>query len=113
MIITPQETEPVNVYKLMIGAITPRPIAFVSTTGTDGVNNLAPYSFFTGVSANPPAIGFSPMVNREGRKRDSRVNIEALAITALALALFLALAILGYSPAKGMIRRKAGGGAGN
>ncbi|MGR8921009.1 MAG: flavin reductase family protein [Gammaproteobacteria bacterium] len=77
MIIEPADTEPVNVYKLMIGAITPRPIAFVSTQSEDGINNLAPYSFFTGVSANPPAIGFSPMVNREGRRRDSRLNAEA------------------------------------
>lgn len=77
MIIDPRETEPVNVYKLMIGAILPRPIAFVSTRGVDGINNLAPFSFFTGVSANPPVIGFSPMVNLESRRRDSRINAEA------------------------------------
>lgn len=77
MIIDPGTTEPVNVYKLMIGSITPRPIAFVSTTSPDGINNLAPFSFFTGISANPPVIGFSPMINMEGRRRDSRNNIEA------------------------------------
>ncbi|MEQ8233779.1 MAG: flavin reductase family protein [Gammaproteobacteria bacterium] len=77
MIIDPQATEPVSIYKLMIGSIVPRPIAFVSTRGTDGVNNLAPFSFFTGVSANPPVIGFSPMINLESRRRDSRVNAEA------------------------------------
>jgi len=77
MFIDPQATEPVNLYKLMIGSILPRPIAFVSTRGSDGVNNLAPFSFFTGVSANPPVIGFSPMVNLESRQRDSRVNAEA------------------------------------
>ena len=62
---------------LMIGSITPRPIAFVSTTSADGVNNLAPFSFFTGISANPPVIGFSPMINLQNRRRDSRINIEA------------------------------------
>lgn len=77
MIIDPSMLEPVNAYKLMIGSITPRPIAFVSTTSVDGVNNLAPFSFFTGISANPPVIGFSPMINLQNRRRDSRINIEA------------------------------------
>ncbi|MGR8949482.1 MAG: flavin reductase family protein [Gammaproteobacteria bacterium] len=77
MYVDPKQTEPANIYKLLIGSITPRPIAFVSTVSKDGVNNLAPYSFFTGVSSNPPIIGFSPMVNREGRLRDSRLNAEA------------------------------------
>jgi len=77
MIVDPSETKPGNIYKLLIGSITPRPIAFVSTVSKDGINNLAPYSFFTGVSANPPVIGFSPMINMEGRLRDSRLNIEA------------------------------------
>lgn len=76
MIIDPDKTEPVNLYKLMIGSILPRPIAFVSTRGANGVNNLAPFSFFTGVSANPPVVGFSPMVNLESRRRDSRINAE-------------------------------------
>ena len=77
MIIDPQSTEPVNIYKLLIGSILPRPIAFVSTRSVDGINNLAPFSFFTAVSANPPVIGFSPMVNLESRRRDSRINAEA------------------------------------
>ena len=72
MYVDPKETPAANIYKLLIGSITPRPIAFVSTVSKEGVNNLAPYSFFTGVSSNPPIIGFSPMVNREGRLRDSR-----------------------------------------
>jgi flavin reductase (DIM6/NTAB) family NADH-FMN oxidoreductase RutF len=77
MIVDPSAIEPVNCYKLLIGSITPRPIAFVSSTSVDGVNNLAPFSFFTAISANPPVIGFSPMVTRGGRLRDSRDNIEA------------------------------------
>ena len=75
--IDPKKEKALNVYKLMIGSITPRPIALVSTRSLDKVNNLAPYSFFTGVSVNPPAIGFSPLVNGDGRIRDSRLNIEA------------------------------------
>lgn len=77
MIIDPESTEPVNIYKLIIGSITPRPIAFVSTVDNDGLANLAPFSFFTGVSANPPAVGFSPVVTHGGRRRDSRLNAEA------------------------------------
>ena len=77
MKINPDDCAPVEVYKLLIGSITPRPIAFVSSIGTDGIYNLAPFSFFTAISANPPVIGFSPMVNLQQNFRDSRVNIEA------------------------------------
>ena len=76
MIVDPKDSRTKDIYKLMIGSITPRPIAFVSSRSSGGVNNLAPYSFFTGVSVNPPAIGFSPLVNFEGRLKDSRINIE-------------------------------------
>jgi flavin reductase (DIM6/NTAB) family NADH-FMN oxidoreductase RutF len=59
MIIDPGSTPPSDVYRLMIGAIVPRPIAFVSTRSPEGILNLAPFSFFTAVSANPPVICFS------------------------------------------------------
>jgi flavin reductase (DIM6/NTAB) family NADH-FMN oxidoreductase RutF len=78
LIIDPQATDAVNVYKLMIGAIVPRPIAFVSTIGRDGIRNLAPFSFFTGVSANPPIICFCPMVRqRTDQRKDTLRNIMA------------------------------------
>lgn len=76
MIFYPSATQPKDIYKLMIGSITPRPIALVSSTSKDGTNNLAPFSFFTGVSANPPVIGFSPLITGKDRLRDSRKNIE-------------------------------------
>ena len=67
-----------NIYKLMVGAIVPRPIAFVSTISPDGVLNLAPFSFFTGVSANPPVICFCPMIRgSDGARKDTLRNIEA------------------------------------
>jgi flavin reductase (DIM6/NTAB) family NADH-FMN oxidoreductase RutF len=47
------------VYKLLIGCIVPRPIAWVSTVSADGVPNLAPFSFFMGVCATPPTLAFS------------------------------------------------------
>ena len=51
-----------NIYKLMIGSIVPRPIAFVSTVDLHGVLNLAPFSYFTAVSADPPVVLFCPSV---------------------------------------------------
>jgi len=77
MIIDPASALPVDVYRLMIGAIVPRPIAFVSTRSPDGILNLAPFSFFTAVSANPPVICFSPMISgRDGGRKDTLSNIE-------------------------------------
>ncbi len=64
MIVDPKEAGWLNTYKLLIGAIVPRPIAFVSTLSPEGIPNLAPFSFFTGVSANPPVICFCPMRRR-------------------------------------------------
>jgi len=78
MIVDPGGTDPQNVYKLMIGSILPRPIAFVSTVAADGVPNLAPFSFFTGVSANPPVICFVPVRRlADGGRKDTLNNIEA------------------------------------
>jgi flavin reductase (DIM6/NTAB) family NADH-FMN oxidoreductase RutF len=78
MIIDPGNHEPRSIYKLMTGAIVPRPIAFVSSVGSDGVHNLAPFSFFAGVSADPPVICFCPMVrSSDGKKKDTLHNIEA------------------------------------
>ena len=78
MVIDPASTGAQNVYKLMIGVIVPRPIAFVSTVSADGILNLAPFSFFTAVSANPPVIAFSPMVRgSDGQHKDTLRNVEA------------------------------------
>ena len=77
MIVDPQSTDYRNIYKLMIGAIIPRPIAFVSSLSADGIRNLAPFSFFTGISANPPVICFCPMVRGgDGSRKDTIRNIE-------------------------------------
>jgi flavin reductase (DIM6/NTAB) family NADH-FMN oxidoreductase RutF len=78
MIIDPENSDPRNIYRLMTGSVVPRPIAFVSTISADGVRNLAPFSFFTGVCANPPVICFSPMVRgRDGTTKDTLRNIIA------------------------------------
>jgi flavin reductase (DIM6/NTAB) family NADH-FMN oxidoreductase RutF len=46
-------------YKILIGSVVPRPIAWVSTLSSGGVANLAPFSFFNVVSSNPPMLAFS------------------------------------------------------
>lgn len=56
----PNELERKNRYKLLIGAITPRPIALVSTCDSAGTTNLAPYSFFNGVGSEPMSLLFCP-----------------------------------------------------
>ena len=63
-------------YGLMISIIQPRPIAWVSTIGKTGSINLAPFSFFTGITAKPMTICFCPVRNREGKKKDTLINIE-------------------------------------
>jgi flavin reductase (DIM6/NTAB) family NADH-FMN oxidoreductase RutF len=77
LIIDPANAEPRNVYKLLIGAIVPRPIAFVSTISAEGILNLAPFSFFTAASANPPVVCFAPSTRSAGQKKDTLRNIEA------------------------------------
>lgn len=49
-----------DIYKLMVGAVVPRPIAFVSSIDAAGALNLAPFSYFTLCSSNPPYVVFSP-----------------------------------------------------
>ncbi len=78
MTIDPSTKDPLDVYRLLSGSIMPRPIAFVSTVSADGVLNLAPFSFFTVASANPPIVAFCPMVRGGDRpKKDTLLNIEA------------------------------------
>jgi len=60
--VNPTDCEPRQVYKLMTGIIVPRPIALVSTLDRNGVANLAPFSFFSGVGSNPPTVLFCPTV---------------------------------------------------
>lgn len=46
-------------YRLMTNMIVPRPIAWVTTMGSDGIVNAAPFSFFNVMAATPPVLGFS------------------------------------------------------
>ncbi len=68
----PAETDPSAFYRLLNSVIVPRPIAWVSTRSAEGVDNLAPHSFFTVACVRPPVVQFTSV----GRK-DSLANAEA------------------------------------
>src|SRR3954454_3554964 len=77
MLFDPSYHHPRDVYRHLISAITPRPIAWVSTVNADGQPNLAPFSFFNGVCPNPPTVLFCPTNTRDGRRKDTVRNVEA------------------------------------
>lgn len=68
--------KPREAYAWMISTILPRPIAWVSTVSAEGKTNLAPFSFFQGVTSNPPTLMFVPVNTRDGTKKDTVRNIE-------------------------------------
>ncbi len=63
-------------YKLMVSTIVPRPIAWVTTQNKDQTINLAPYSFFNGVTSKPPVLMLSIARKPDGAKKDTLLNIE-------------------------------------
>ncbi len=71
-----KDLEPSMIYKLMISAIVPRPIAWVSTISKDGILNLAPFSYYAGVSSVPPLIMISIGKKETREKKDTWQNIE-------------------------------------
>lgn len=70
---------PRDAYAWMISTILPRPIAWVSTISLEGKPNLAPFSFFQGITSNPPTLMFVPVNDRNGAKKDTLRNIEQVA----------------------------------
>lgn len=73
----PKDMQYRDCYKLLTGSVTPRPIAWVSTRGSNGVYNAAPFSFFTAVCPNPPTIVFCPTIRSlNGMEKDTLHNIR-------------------------------------
>ena len=68
--IDPKNIEVPRMHRYLLGAIGPRPIAFASAIDSDGISNLAPFSFFNAFSANPPILVFSPA--RSGRTNTTK-----------------------------------------
>src|SRR5437867_6849572 len=62
-------------HRLYLSFVQPRPIAFASTLDEDGRPNLAPFSFYNMMSANPPIVVFSPALNRNAQRKDTLQNI--------------------------------------
>lgn len=68
---------PGEVYFSMIQTLVPRPIAWVLSENANGRYNLAPFSYFTAVSSNPPLVMISVGKKPDGTDKDTHVNIQA------------------------------------
>jgi flavin reductase (DIM6/NTAB) family NADH-FMN oxidoreductase RutF len=77
MIVDPAAVAWREFYRFLTDVVQPRPIAFVSTVSAAGAPNLAPFSFYNAISANPPFVCFSPQLRgRDGAKKDTLRNVE-------------------------------------
>jgi flavin reductase (DIM6/NTAB) family NADH-FMN oxidoreductase RutF len=72
------QTSFLEVYQTLVSVVTPRPIAWVTTVDGEGRVNLAPFSFFNAFGGNPPVVVFSPTLRRDGSKKDTLLNVEAI-----------------------------------
>ena len=72
--IDPRQVSVPEFHSLLLGAVTPRPIAFASTVDKSGLVNLSPFSFFNCFGANPPVLIFSPA--RRGRDNTTKHTYE-------------------------------------
>lgn len=63
-------------YRLLNGGVTPRPIAWISTRSKAGVDNIAPYSFFTVASCDPPVLLYTQVTQRSGIDKDTLQNLQ-------------------------------------
>jgi flavin reductase (DIM6/NTAB) family NADH-FMN oxidoreductase RutF len=76
MQVDPAALAPSEAYRWMIACLVPRPVAWVSTLAADGTPNLAPFSFFGGVTSDPPTVMVS-IGRRRGVKKDTAANLLA------------------------------------
>ncbi|WP_300570493.1 flavin reductase family protein [Flavobacterium sp.] len=72
----PQEIDQSAIYKLLTGAVIPRPIGWISSISEDGIPNLAPFSFFNAVGEDPPHVMFST-VRPNNSNKDTLNNVLA------------------------------------
>lgn len=83
MLIDAGKASPNDMYRILLGSVLPRPIAWVSTRSNSGIDNLAPFSFFNAVSAKPPLLAFAPALqavaepdSNKGVPKDTLRNIK-------------------------------------
>ncbi len=74
--IDPKEYGNKKLFKLLLGGVAPRPIAFASTIDKDGNHNLSPFSFYNAFGVNPTTLIFSP--NRRGRDNTTKHTLDNL-----------------------------------
>lgn len=75
MIFNAAQLNPQEIYRLLVGGITPRPIAWISTLSKTGIANIAPYSFFNVASCNPPILWYTQVNPRDGGDKDTLANL--------------------------------------
>jgi flavin reductase (DIM6/NTAB) family NADH-FMN oxidoreductase RutF len=75
MTFDPNELPSIAIYKLLTGAVIPRPIAWVSSMSPEGIPNLAPFSFFNVIGEDPPHLAFST-VRTNHQAKDTWNNIR-------------------------------------
>jgi flavin reductase (DIM6/NTAB) family NADH-FMN oxidoreductase RutF len=66
-----------SLYRLVTSCAVPRPIALVSTVSPEGIYNVAPFSYFNFVSTDPLLLMFAPILDRNGKEKDSHRNAAA------------------------------------
>ena len=105
MILDPEELGTRDAYKFLIGSVVPRPIAWVSTVSGDGIHNLAPFSFYTVASRNPPtlAVSIGPRTDDAAPQKDTLKNIRDTAefvvnVVSMPLANSMYESSLGHAP---------------
>ncbi len=76
MQLDPDHLEQSAIYKLLTGSIIPRPIGWISSISEDGINNLAPFSYFNAVGEDPPHVMFST-VRGNNINKDTLTNVLA------------------------------------
>ena len=77
MHIDPTANTAIDNYKLLTNLVVPRPIAWVTSQNSEGVVNLAPFSFFNAVGSNPLYLLISVGRNDDGSRKDTANNISA------------------------------------
>lgn len=77
LVLNTQELNFSQRYKLLIGSIVPRPIGFISSVSKNGIDNLAPFSFFNAVCSEPMTVLFCPVIRAtDGKEKDTLSNIK-------------------------------------
>lgn len=72
----PDDVDPAVMYRTIVGSVVPRPIGWISTVDSDGVDNIAPFSFFGVGCVDPPILHFTAGTYADGRMKDTAQNIH-------------------------------------